>query len=106
VSLPDKPELRPPGLKSYSINLGNTEPRSGHRRDCHQVRAYVTVQAHSPQEALDLVKAKWKPNRGRHDKLAAQDRCRLLVGTGLDLSLDVYVRVDGLALKDVSEVAK
>jgi hypothetical protein len=46
---------------TYELQLGNTEERSGHRRDCAQISATIRVaygkdEEHSPELALQFVK--------------------------------------------------
>ncbi len=46
---------------TYELALGNTEERSGHRRDCAQLSAVIRMEyegsdEHSPELALQLVK--------------------------------------------------
>jgi len=42
--------------KRYTVTLGNTTFRKGHRHHCAQVEVSITVEADSPEDAIERVR--------------------------------------------------
>jgi len=91
--------------RRFRVDVGNTDNRKGHRRDCAQVRVTILVEASSPAEAMQRVRElcsaeTFVPSTPRRPNEVA--------GHGLEgiAGVRVLVHPDRIRISDVREVER